>query len=106
MPLPMPLADARQSTLNYVPTRPDAPRGSHAGAWGEGVAELTKRAIALSCDRLELCRARDPDLEELFGLVLEVGRKPERDIELAEAIEDALDEFDAKRSADRRRGLH
>jgi len=84
-------------------SRPDSPHGSHAGAWGPGVGELTKRALELSADRIERCRKNEPDLGELFGLVLEVGQKKARDIELAKAIELAIEKLGAKRSADVRR---
>src|SRR5262249_61378534 len=41
------------ASIAEAASRPDAPRVSHAGAWGEGVEELTKLAIQLSADRLE-----------------------------------------------------
>ncbi len=88
-------------------SRPDAAREFHAGAWGKGVAELTKLALKLSRDRIETCRRRDPGIDGLFALVLEVGDKQARDPKLATSIELELDRLGAKAPLGAQRGtLH
>lgn len=48
----------------------DAPTGSHAGSWGDGVGETTRAAIKASAAHLEVVRSRSPMLGQLVAALL------------------------------------
>lgn len=65
---------------------PEPPTGSYAGAWGKGVRELTRRALAASMPHLDEARRRQPRRTDAVSLLRAAAQVSGDDVGLASAL--------------------